>query len=58
MQPDPDDPYLASRRTNWENNGQIIRTVDIAQDVGVPQPNAVVVPDLHYLAARRARDSR
>ncbi len=27
MQPTPDDPYLASRRTYWENNGQITRTV-------------------------------
>jgi DMSO/TMAO reductase YedYZ molybdopterin-dependent catalytic subunit len=29
VQPAPDDPYLASRRTYWENNGQITRTVDI-----------------------------
>ncbi|MET0966410.1 MAG: molybdopterin-dependent oxidoreductase [Nakamurella sp.] len=27
VQPAPDDPYLASRRTYWENNGQITRTV-------------------------------
>jgi DMSO/TMAO reductase YedYZ molybdopterin-dependent catalytic subunit len=27
VQPPPDDPYLASRRTYWENNGQITRTV-------------------------------
>ena len=27
IQPAPDDPYLASRRTYWENNGQITRTV-------------------------------
>jgi DMSO/TMAO reductase YedYZ molybdopterin-dependent catalytic subunit len=30
MQPAPDDPYLASRRTYWENNGQVTRTVLIA----------------------------
>ena len=30
VQPEPEDPYLASRRTYWENNGQITRTVDIA----------------------------
>jgi len=29
VQPTPEDPYLASRRTYWENNGQITRTVDI-----------------------------
>jgi DMSO/TMAO reductase YedYZ molybdopterin-dependent catalytic subunit len=29
VQPPPDDPYLASRRTYWENNGQITRTVQI-----------------------------
>ncbi len=29
MQPPPTDPYLASRRTYWENNGQITRTVSI-----------------------------
>ena len=27
VQPTPDDPYLASRRTYWENNGQITRRV-------------------------------
>ncbi|MEV6487456.1 molybdopterin-dependent oxidoreductase [Actinoplanes sp. NPDC051633] len=27
MQPPPDDPYLTSRRTYWENNGQITRRV-------------------------------
>jgi DMSO/TMAO reductase YedYZ molybdopterin-dependent catalytic subunit len=27
LQPPPDDPYLSSRRTYWENNGQITRTV-------------------------------
>jgi DMSO/TMAO reductase YedYZ molybdopterin-dependent catalytic subunit len=27
VQPAPDDPYLASRRTFWENNGQITRRV-------------------------------
>lgn len=27
VQPPPDDPYLSSRRTYWENNGQITRTV-------------------------------
>ena len=27
IQPAPDDPFLASRRTYWENNGQITRTV-------------------------------
>jgi DMSO/TMAO reductase YedYZ molybdopterin-dependent catalytic subunit len=27
MQPAPDDPFLASRRTFWENNGQITRRV-------------------------------
>ncbi|MEY2553155.1 MAG: hypothetical protein QOC57_1015, partial [Ilumatobacteraceae bacterium] len=30
VQPAPDDPFLASRRTYWENNGQITRTVLIA----------------------------
>ena len=30
FQPAPDDPFLASRRTYWENNGQITRTVLIA----------------------------
>jgi DMSO/TMAO reductase YedYZ molybdopterin-dependent catalytic subunit len=30
VQPAPDDPFLASRRTYWENNGQITRTVQIA----------------------------
>lgn len=29
VQPLPTDPYLASRRTYWENNGQITRTVVI-----------------------------
>ncbi len=29
MQPPPTDPYLASRRTYWENNGQITRRVRI-----------------------------
>jgi DMSO/TMAO reductase YedYZ molybdopterin-dependent catalytic subunit len=29
VQPPPDDPFLASRRTYWENNGQITRTVMI-----------------------------
>jgi hypothetical protein len=28
-QPPPDDPYLSSRRTYWENNGQITRRVRI-----------------------------
>jgi len=27
LQPPPDDPYLSSRRTYWENNGQITRRV-------------------------------
>jgi DMSO/TMAO reductase YedYZ molybdopterin-dependent catalytic subunit len=27
VQPPPDDPYLAGRRTYWENNGQITRRV-------------------------------
>ena len=27
VQPTPDDPYLASRRTYWENNAQITRRV-------------------------------
>jgi DMSO/TMAO reductase YedYZ molybdopterin-dependent catalytic subunit len=27
LQPPPDDPFLASRRTFWENNGQITRRV-------------------------------
>ena len=30
IQPAEDDPYLASRRTYWENNGQVTRTVLIA----------------------------
>ncbi len=30
VQPAPDDPYLASRRTFWENNGQITRRVLIS----------------------------
>ena len=30
IQPAPGDPYLASRRTYWENNGQITRTVLIS----------------------------
>ncbi len=30
VQPAPDDPYLASRRTYWENNGQIQRRVLVA----------------------------
>lgn len=29
LQPPADDPYLASRRTYWENNGQITRSVVI-----------------------------
>ena len=29
VQPPPDDPYLSSRRTYWENNGQITRRVRI-----------------------------
>ena len=29
VQPAPDDPFLASKRTYWENNGQITRTVMI-----------------------------
>jgi DMSO/TMAO reductase YedYZ molybdopterin-dependent catalytic subunit len=29
IQPAPDDPFLASRRTYWENNGQVNRTVQI-----------------------------
>jgi DMSO/TMAO reductase YedYZ molybdopterin-dependent catalytic subunit len=29
LQPPPDDPFLASRRTFWENNGQITRRVQI-----------------------------
>jgi DMSO/TMAO reductase YedYZ molybdopterin-dependent catalytic subunit len=29
VQPPPDDPFLASRRTYWENNGQITRYVTI-----------------------------
>ena len=28
-QPAPDDPYLASKVTFWENNGQIARRVAI-----------------------------
>jgi hypothetical protein len=27
IQPSPDDPFLASRRTFWENNGQITRRI-------------------------------
>jgi hypothetical protein len=27
MQPAPDDPFLASKRTYWESNGQITRQV-------------------------------
>ena len=27
VQPAPDDPFLASRRTYWENNGHITRRV-------------------------------
>ncbi len=30
MQPAPNDPFLAARRTYWENNGQITRRVTIA----------------------------
>ena len=30
VQPTPDDPFLTSRRTYWENNGQITRRVLIA----------------------------
>ncbi len=30
IQPAPADPYLASRRTYWENNGQVTRTVVIS----------------------------
>jgi hypothetical protein len=30
MQPAPDDPFLASKRTYWESNGQITRRVLIA----------------------------
>ncbi len=30
IQPAPDDPYLASRRTYWEANGQVTRTVLIS----------------------------
>jgi hypothetical protein len=30
LQPAPDDPFLASRRTYWESNGQIIRSVLIS----------------------------
>lgn len=29
VQPAPDDPFLASRRTYWEANGQITRRVRI-----------------------------
>ena len=29
MQPAPDDPFLASKRTYWESNGQITRRVNI-----------------------------
>ncbi|MDF2743491.1 MAG: hypothetical protein K0S88_4868, partial [Actinomycetia bacterium] len=28
-QPAPDDPFLASKRTYWESNGQITRRVTI-----------------------------
>lgn len=27
VQPSPDDPYLTSRRTFWENNGHVTRRV-------------------------------
>jgi hypothetical protein len=30
IQPSPDDPFLASRRTFWENNGQITRRILIS----------------------------
>jgi DMSO/TMAO reductase YedYZ molybdopterin-dependent catalytic subunit len=30
VQPPPEDPFIASRRTYWENNGQITRHVTIA----------------------------
>ena len=30
VQPPPDDPFLASRRTYWESNGQITRVVQVA----------------------------
>ena len=30
VQPPPDDPFLSSRRTYWENNGQITRHLTIA----------------------------
>ena len=29
VQPAPDDPFLASKRTYWESNGQITRRVSI-----------------------------
>ena len=29
QQPPPDDPFLASKRTYWESNGQITRRVTI-----------------------------
>jgi hypothetical protein len=29
QQPAPDDPFLASKRTYWESNGQITRRVTI-----------------------------
>ena len=29
VQPGPDDQFLASKRTYWESNGQITRTVEI-----------------------------
>jgi hypothetical protein len=29
MQPPPTDTHLASRRTHWENNGQVTRRVRI-----------------------------
>jgi DMSO/TMAO reductase YedYZ molybdopterin-dependent catalytic subunit len=32
VQPAPDDPYLASRVTFWENNGQIARQVEIPRN--------------------------
>lgn len=30
VQPVPEDPYLTSRRTFWENNGQITRRVRVS----------------------------
>ncbi len=30
VQPAPEDPYLTSRRTYWEANGQITRRVRVA----------------------------